>query len=212
MMNYKTKNNLEWSIEIIRKNNKNIYFRFKDDLILYVTCPIFLSKESIKQLLEENEEKLIKMYDKMLEKNKDNDLFLYLGKKYYIKVDESKEKVEFEDNFVYTKNLEMLKEFYQKRVREVLESEMNIAKKCFKNLPEFSLKFRNMKTRWGVCNRGKMTVTLNTELLKKDIELIDYVIIHELCHFFEGNHSKNFWNLVGQAYPNYKEARRKLRE
>ncbi len=212
MMNYKTKNNLEWSIEIIRKNNKNIYFRFKDDLILYVTCPIFLSKESIRQLLEENEEKLIKMYDKMLEKNKDNDLFLYLGKKYYIKVDESKEKVEFEDNFVYTKNLEMLKEFYEKRVREVLESEMNIAKKCFKNLPEFSLKFRNMKTRWGVCNRGKMTVTLNTELLKKDIELIDYVIIHELCHFFEGNHSKNFWNLVGQAYPNYKEARRKLRE
>ncbi len=212
MMNYKTKNNLEWSIEIIRKNNKNVYFRFKDDLILYVTCPIFLSKESIKQLLEENEEKLIKMYDKMLEKNKDNDLFLYLGKKYYIKVDESKEKVEFEDNFVYTKNLEMLKEFYEKRVREVLESEMNIAKKCFKNLPEFSLKFRNMKTRWGVCNRGKMTVTLNTELLKKDIELIDYVIIHELCHFFEGNHSKNFWNLVGQAYPNYKEARRKLRE
>lgn len=212
MMNYKTKNNLEWSIEIIRKNNKNIYFRFKDDLILYVTCPIFLSKESVRQLLEENEEKLIKMYDKMLEKNKDNDLFLYLGKKYYIKVDESKEKVEFEDNFVYTKNLEMLKEFYEKRVREVLESEMNIAKKCFKNLPEFSLKFRNMKTRWGVCNRGKMTVTLNTELLKKDIELIDYVIIHELCHFFEGNHSKNFWNLVGQAYPNYKEARRKLRE
>lgn len=212
MMNYKTKNNLEWSIEIIRKNNKNVYFRFKDDLILYVTCPIFLSKESIKQLLEENEEKLIKMYDKMLEKNKDNDLFLYLGKKYYIKVDESKEKVEFEDNFVYTKNLEMLKEFYEKRVREVLESEMNIAKKCFKNLPEFSLKFRNMKTRWGVCNRGKMTVTLNTELLKKDIELIDYVIIHELCHFFEGNHSKNFWNLVHQAYPNYKEARRKLRE
>lgn len=212
MMNYKTKNNLEWSIEIIRKNNKNIYFRFKDDLILYVTCPIFLSKESIRQLLEENEEKLIKMYDKMLEKNKDNDLFLYLGKKYYIKVDESKEKVEFEDNFVYTKNLEMLKEFYEKQVKVVLESEMNIAKKCFKNLPEFSLKFRNMKTRWGVCNRGKMTVTLNTELLKKDIELIDYVIIHELCHFFEGNHSKNFWNLVGQAYPNYKEARRKLRE
>ena len=212
MMTYKTKNNLEWPIEIIRKNNKNIYFRFKDDLVLYVTCPIFLSKESIKHLLKENEDKLIKMYDKILEKNKDNDLFLYLGKKYYIKVDESKEKVEFEDNFVYTKNLEMLKAFYEKQVKEVLESEMNIAKKCFKNLPEFSLKFRNMKTRWGVCNRGKMTITLNTELLKKDIELIDYVIIHELCHFFEGNHSKNFWNLVGQAYPNYKEARRKLRE
>jgi len=41
--------------------------------------------------------------------------------------------------------------------------------------------------------------------------LIDYVIIHELCHFFEGNHSKAFWDLVKLAYPNYKEARKKLR-
>ena len=68
-----------------------------------------------------------------------------------------------------------------------------------------------MRTRWGVCNTAKMTVTLNTELLKKDIELLDYVIVHELCHFFEENHSKNFWKLVGPAYPNYKEARKKLR-
>ena len=78
-------------------------------------------------------------------------------------------------------------------------------------MPEFTLKFRKMKTRWGVCNTLKKTVTLNTELLKKEIPLLDYVIVHELCHFFEGNHSKNFWALVAQAYPNYKEARKKLR-
>ena len=74
-----------------------------------------------------------------------------------------------------------------------------------------SLKFRKMRTRWGVCNTSKKQITLNTELLKKEIDLIDYVIIHELCHFYESNHSKNFWNLVGQAYPNYKEARKRLR-
>ena len=68
-----------------------------------------------------------------------------------------------------------------------------------------------MLTRWGVCNPSKKTVTLNTELLKKDIDLLDYVIIHELCHFFEANHSKNFWYLVGLAYPNYKEARKRLK-
>lgn len=54
-------------------------------------------------------------------------------------------------------------------------------------------------------------MTLNTELLKKDIKLLDYVIIHELCHFFEGNHGANFWHLVSLAYPNYKEARKELR-
>ena len=68
-----------------------------------------------------------------------------------------------------------------------------------------------MKTRWGVCNRGNNTITLNTELLKKDIDLLDYVIIHELCHFYEPNHSANFWNWVAKYYPNYKEARKRLR-
>ena len=68
-----------------------------------------------------------------------------------------------------------------------------------------------MRTRWGVCNRRTNTITLNTELLEKDITLIDYVIIHELCHFFEPNHSKNFWYLVSLACPDYKERRKKLK-
>ena len=53
-----------------------------------------------------------------------------------------------------------------------------------------------MRTRWGVCNTKKKEITLNTLLIEKEVELIDYVIIHELCHFFEGNHSKDFWELV----------------
>ena len=69
-----------------------------------------------------------------------------------------------------------------------------------------------MKTRWGVCNRRDNVITLNTELLKKDIDLIDYVIIHELCHFYEANHSKKFWDLVSIYYPDYKNARKRLKE
>ena len=68
-----------------------------------------------------------------------------------------------------------------------------------------------MKTRWGVNNRGNNTITLNTELLKKEIDLLDYVIIHELCHFYEANHSSRFWAHVEKYYPKYKEARKRLR-
>ena len=53
-----------------------------------------------------------------------------------------------------------------------------------------------MKTRWGVCNRSNNTITLNSELLKKEITLLDYVIVHEMCHFKHPNHSKDFWNEV----------------
>lgn len=209
-MIYKTSNGLEIEVVVIRKNNKNIYFRVKEDLKIYVSAPIYISKTSILNLLKENEDSILKMYEKMEDRVKDNDRFQYLGKKYYIIIT-NQEEVTFDDKNVYVKSLEKLNEFYNEQMKKVFTEEIEIAKNCFSHLPEFTLKFRKMKTRWGVCNTMKKTVTLNTELLKKDITLIDYVIIHELCHFFEGNHSKRFWNLVAQAYPNYKDARKKLR-
>ena len=196
-MTYKASNGKEIEVVIVRKNNKNIYFRVKDDLKIYVTCPIYLGKDNILKMIGENEESILKMYDKAYERAHDNELFLYLGKKYFIEIKEGSDGVKFDGD--------------KAEVERIFRSEVEIAKKCFSNLPEFTLKFRSMITRWGVCNPGKKTVTLNTELLKKDIDLLDYVIIHELCHFFEANHSKNFWHLVGLAYPNYKEARKRLK-
>ena len=209
-MIYKTSNGLEIEVVVIRKNNKNIYFRVKEDLKLYVSAPIYISKTSILNLLKENEDSILKMYEKMEDRVKDNNRFQYLGKKYNVIIT-NQEEITFDDKNVYVKSLEQLDEFYNEQMKNIFVEEVEIAKNCFSHLPEFTLKFRKMKTRWGVCNTMKKTVTLNTELLKKDIALIDYVIIHELCHFFEGNHSKRFWNLVAQAYPNYKEARKKLR-
>ena len=69
-----------------------------------------------------------------------------------------------------------------------------------------------MKTRWGVNNVTKRIITLNSELLRKDVDLIDYVIIHELCHFYEANHSNKFWYQVSLRYPDYKMARKRLRD
>ncbi len=210
-MTYKASNGLEIEVIVNRKNNKNIYFRVKEDLKLYVNAPIFLSSNSILKLINENESAILKMYDKVAGRSKDDDKFAYLGKKYNIVIKEDISNVTMDEENVYTPSLEELEKFYQNQIVEVFTKEVDIAKKCFAHLPEFSLKFRKMRTRWGVCNTLKKTVTLNTELLKKDIELLDYVIVHELCHFFEGNHSKNFWNLVSQAYPNYKEARKRLK-
>lgn len=69
-----------------------------------------------------------------------------------------------------------------------------------------------MKTRWGVCNRKDNSVTLNSELIRYEADKLDYVIIHELSHFVHFNHSKNFWNLVSKYCPNYKQARKDLKE
>lgn len=209
-MIYETSNGLKIEVIINRKNNKNVYFRVKEDLKLYVNAPIYLSKNSILKLIEENETSILKMYEKMEDKVKDNDKFWYLGKKYYIVIKDVSE-ITFDDKYVYTPSMVALNSFYNKNLLKIFTEEVEIAKKCFASLPDFTLKFRKMRTRWGVCNPHKKTITLNSELLKKDITLLDYVIVHELCHFFEPNHSKNFWTLVKEAYPNYKEARKKLR-
>ena len=68
-----------------------------------------------------------------------------------------------------------------------------------------------MKTRWGVCNVKTKRVTLNLELIKKDIKYLDYVIAHELSHLVYPNHSKNFWALVERVIPNYKILRKEMR-
>lgn len=198
-------------IVIVYKNNKNIYLRFKDDKKLYATCNRFVKERDINKLIEDNIEKITKMYKAIKKTNEEERFFNYLGKQYAICYNEEIKQPYFEGDVLFVKNEKQLQKFYQNEVVRIFTSEVERMTPYFKNIPKFTLKFRNMKTRWGVNNRGNNTITLNTELLKKEIDLLDYVIIHELCHFYEANHSSRFWEHVEKYYPKYKEARKRLR-
>ena len=89
---------------------------------------------------------------------------------------------------------------------------MNWYSKYEESIPLPNLKIRKMKTRWGVCNIKNKNITLNYYLFRYDIECLDYVIVHELSHFLEFNHSKKFWKIVEKYCSNYKEIRKKLRD
>ncbi len=198
-------------IVIIRKNNKNIYLRFKEDKKLYVTCNNFTTQREILKIIDNNRLKLTKMYKSVIKNEEENRYFNYLGHKYIICYKEDCIEPIMDTDIIYVKNYKYLEKFYKSEVERVFKEEVEKILPYFKNIPQFKLVYRKMKTRWGVNNLKSKTITLNTELLKKDIELLDYVIVHELCHFYEANHSKNFWNYVAKYYPNYKEARKRLR-
>ena len=72
-------------------------------------------------------------------------------------------------------------------------------------------KIQTARTRWGSCNSQKV-INLNWKLIVFGYTLIDYVIIHELCHLKHMDHSQAFWNLVGDHCPNYKDIQTHLKE
>jgi predicted metal-dependent hydrolase len=197
---------------IEHKNNKNLYIRIKEDLKMYVTCNKYLSNQEIMHIIKTNEKSLLRMYNHELKINDKKDYYYFLGDKYTLVIDETVKVPEVKDDLIIVKDDKMLNKFYKVACQRIFQTRLDMMALKFDNIPEYHLKIRKMTSRWGVCNRGNNNITLNSELIKKDLTLLDYVCTHELSHFLEANHSAKFWLEVGKRYPNYKEARKALRE
>lgn len=202
----------EYEVVIQKKNNKNTYIRVKEDLKIYVTTSYFASKLYIYNLLEQNKEYLKKVLTKQEIKN-ENTSFKYLGKKYDVIICNIVNKVELDENKIYTPSEKELDKYIKKNTLELFKERLDYNYNLFfENIPYPKLKIRTMKTRWGVCNKRDNSVTLNSKLIEYNIEALDYVIIHELSHFVHFNHSKEFWMLVSKYNPNYKQIKKYLKE
>lgn len=198
-------------IEVIitkKKGNKNTYLRVKEDLKLYVTTSFFMTERKIKEIINENIDSIIKMYDKQNFKQELKKDFYYLGKKYDIVRTNGKD-ISFGDEKIFIPSNLDIDKWLKKEASKIFKERLDYWYSNFdRKIPYPSLTIRKMTSRWGVCNSKLVRVTLNLDLIKKDIECLDYVIVHELSHFIEMNHSNRFWQVVGSNYPNYKEIRR----
>lgn len=209
-MKYKYKN-IEYDIEIIRKNNKNTYLRFKNNKIV-VTTNYFVSNNKILKLIKDNQEFINNSIDNSIKKEEDNDFKLF-GISYDIIFINSLKEVEIEDSKIYVKDKKMLDKYLSNYIYDTYLNRLNYWYNIFEEkLPVCNLKIRKMKSRWGVCNIKNKNVTLNLLLSNYDIKYLDYVIVHELCHFIHPNHSKEFWNLVKKYNSDYKQIRLEMKK
>ena len=207
--------NKVYEVVIIKKRNKNTYIRVKDDMKIYVTTNYLTSKRYIKNLLDENYNYLVKMINNMSKKNEKKDLFFYLGNSYDIIFVNDLKKVDVDsDNYViYASDIKQLNRWYNKVIKDTFIERFTYIYNIFDEVNIMpSLKIRKMKSRWGVYNRVKHSVTLNSELIKYNIRCLDYVIVHELSHVIHFDHSKKFWSLVSKYCNNYKNIKKELKE
>lgn len=202
-------NNKRYEVEVVRKNNKNIYIRVKNDKVI-ITCNYFTTEKYIKKLLKDNYSSIIKMIEKDNVRKEKQEKFYLFGKVYDI-VYGFKE-FEIKNNKIYVLDKTKLDKYLSNYIKEVFTERLNYWYDAYEeNIPVPNLKIRKMSTRWGVCNLKNRNVTLNYELYKYDMECLDYVIIHELSHFLYPNHQKEFWNQVSKYCNNYKSIRKKLK-
>jgi len=101
-------------------------------------------------------------------------------------------------------------EYYKAQAKKIIRERL----KHFNQSYQFEynrVSFRNQKTRWGSCSSQK-NLSFNWRLILAPRDILDYVVVHELCHLKEMNHSKQFWQLVEVQIPDHKKRRKWLKE
>lgn len=120
-------------------------------------------------------------------------------KKEWIKknIDKSIQKEEKQDQYSQQEFIQLIKN----TVSELVE---------ITGLKPEKVRVKELQYAWGSCSRNR-NISLNANLIKYSEEAIRYVILHELCHLNYMNHSKDFWKLVEQYMPNYKEIKKEFK-
>ena len=172
-----------------------------------VSCSRFVSKKQILNGIEKYGPNLIKRCTRQKESPEGEGYMYLLGVK--IEIKESSE-ISFSDGskIVYKNKEDLdkkLKAFFLKYVTKMTEYYISIM-----NLPTYKVKVKNMKSRYGSNSAQTKTISYSTTLLHYSHEIIDSVVVHEVSHIVEYNHSKAFWNVVYKYCPNYDKYRKKL--
>ena len=219
------------TLTLERKNIKNMYLRvLPPNGNVKVSTPLFISDEEIVNFIRLKKDWILKKQRYIMENNIKAPLKYDNGEKHYlwgkeytlqlIKNDTVKQVlIDEEKSILYLpiakrstieKRKKTLDEFYRNQMKIVIPQVLDKCTKIVGKTPS-EVKIRNMKN-WGNCRYQDKRITLNLNLAKKDIECLEYVMIHELCHLIEFNHSKKFKNLMDKYCPNWKEIKKRLNE
>ena len=210
---------MELKVEITYKRIKNLHLRVKDGIVK-VSSPMMVSKQRIMKFVNDNLDFINKQLNRqeiIKEKNdiKINDEIVVLNKKYIVLSTSLKAK--HSDHYIFVKeNIDI-----KKQIKKLFKSELEVIMKE-KTLKYFTLMnlncsfpnlaIKDVKSKWGSYSKRKHEIIYSSNIIFNDESVYDYLVVHELAHILQYNHSKAFYDIVSKYCPNYKVLRKKLKE
>lgn len=199
---------------VIKKKIKNAYIQIKDGQVL-VKVPYKMPEKEIQSLINSKRQWIEKH---MYNCNQEKTGVTILGKSYkIIEIESNKDEVQFNNDkllmYISNNSKEKRQELLEKLYKQQAQKQYIITTQKMMEITGLKpdlWRIRNIKSAWGSCSNKKI-ITLSLNLIQKREEVIEYVVLHELCHLKHMNHSKDFWNLVASYMPEYKSYRNELK-
>ena len=229
MMNLNT--NEKTSINIERRKIKNLYLHVRSPDVVHVSAPMRMSLADIYAFIDSKAKWIKKQQARLVRQAKesalektycDEEIHYFYGKPYRLKVvaHTSKPIVYLTDEYLHfyvhptadvRKKQAILEHWYSEQLKikteelvRVWQVKMNVSVK--------QIKIRKMKTRWGSCSPHPQSIRINFELVKKSVECLEYIVIHELTHLLEPSHNKRFVRLMDTFLPDWRERKKTLND
>ena len=172
------------NMSVIRSNRKSISIEIRQDATILVRVPYHVKNAEINRFIKEKEDWIVKHLKKA------------------------------EDRQRKMRDIQKLSVEEIQKLTDLALKIIPVKVKYFAGVMNVSygrITIRNQKTRWGSCS-AKKNLNFNCLLMLAPDEVVDYVVVHELCHLIEMNHSKKFWAQVEQVMPDYKKQKQWLKD
>lgn len=213
---------------VIHQERKTISLNVYPDQSILVKCPPRIGEGRLRQFLKKKTlwlEKKVNYFknikrDSSQKEYVSGESFQYMGRQYQLYVTASNEnKVSLSRGKISIgskesvangrANQQILEEWFKLRANTIITKRFEQLLKEFPYEYQPKLRIKKMKTRWGSCTK-KGNITLNEYLIRTPLHCIDYVIIHELCHLVEHNHSPKFYKIMTKLMPDWQKRKQRL--
>jgi hypothetical protein len=217
------------------RRKKTVALQIQPDSTVVVLSPYFLDKDKINEIVQKRAKWIVQKQEKIKKLNAEltkkefasGESFPYLGREYRLKILKSKDNkdcpcklmsgrfyVEIDNKFAGKAASKIAKEkiveWYIGRANEKISERVQSYDRLIGIIPQ-QIIIRTQEKRWGSCSHSGV-LRFNWKIIMAPISVLDYVIVHELCHLVIKNHSDQFWNKLCSIIPDYKKKRQWLKE